>query len=48
MVLRIGRGCRSGRSKLFKWNGFSSLLKIGGRMSRYGFCPIFINEKIRI
>jgi len=30
-----------------KWNGITSLLKIGGRMLRYEFCPIFINEKMR-
>jgi len=41
------RGFRSGRRNCLKWNGISSLLKIGGRMLRYGFCPIFINEKMR-
>ena len=39
------RGLRSGRIYCLKWNGISSLLKIGGRMLRYGFCPIFINEE---
>jgi len=39
------RGFRSGRRICLKWNGIKSLLKIGGRMSRYVFCPIFINEE---
>ena len=30
-----------------KWNGITALLKIGGRMLRYEFCPIFTNEKMR-
>ena len=36
-----------GGENCLKQNGISSLLKIGGRMLRYGFCPIFINEKMR-
>ncbi len=36
---QLGENC-------LKWNGIISLLKIGGRMLRYGFCPIFINEKM--
>jgi len=47
MVLRIGGDSEWGGENCLKWNGISSLLKIGGRMLRYGFCPIFINEKMR-
>jgi len=45
MVLRIGGKSDQGGENCLKWNGISSLLKIGGRMSRYEVCPIFINEK---
>ena len=47
-VLRIGEESDLGGEICSKWNGISSLLKIGGRMSRYGFCPIFINEKMSV
>jgi len=45
MVIMIEGKSNLGGNHL-KWNGISSLLKIGGRMLRYGFCPIFINEKM--
>jgi len=48
VMLRVkGESDQGGKNHL-KWNGISSLLKIGGRMSRYGFCPIFINEKMSV
>ena len=46
MVLRIGGDSDWGGENCLKWNGISSLLKIGRRMSRYEVCPIFINEKM--
>ena len=46
MLLRIGEDSdQAGRRICLKWNGITSLLKIGGRMLRYVFCPIFINEE---
>ena len=47
MVLRLGGDSDQGGENCLKWNGISSLLKIGGRMLRYVFYPIFINEKMR-
>jgi len=46
-VLRIGEESDLGGEICSKWNGISSLLKIGGRMLRYGLCPIFINDEMR-
>ena len=46
-VLRIGEESDLGGEICSKWNGISSLLKIGGRMLRYGLCPIFINDKMK-
>jgi len=39
-------GSQVSKENCLKWNGISSLLKIGGRMSRYEVGPIFINEKM--
>jgi len=45
-MLRIGEESNQEGENCLKWNGISSLLKIGGRMSRYEVGPIFINEKM--